>query len=202
MKFIAENTTVPIPGNPEYIIDVGRSYVVRDYVEGQVLSKAWDHLQEHEKAMIIAELKGYVNQLRALKPPGYIGSLDRGRCRDCRMFSMSCGPFDNEAQFNNHLVSVLRTHLASPIYRMFLTRMMREDHKIVFTHADLHWNNIIVKDGHVAAIVDWEMAGWYPEYWEYCKALYNEKFDTDWCMRVRDFLEPYDYEYAVDKLLL
>ncbi|EPQ50890.1 kinase-like protein [Gloeophyllum trabeum ATCC 11539] len=200
MKFIAEHTTVPIPGNPEHIVDAGRSYVATDHVEGQVLSKVWEHLRDDEKATILGELKAYVNQLRSLESPGYIGSLNRDQCWDCRMFAFACGPFDSEAQMNDHLVSVL-THVASPFCRKFLRRMMREDHKIVFTHADLHWRNIIVKDGHVAAILDWEMAGWYPEYWEYCKALYNERFETEWCTRVQDFLEPYHYEYAVDRLL-
>lgn len=32
----------------------------------------------------------------------------------------------------------------------------------------------MIKNGRVAAIIDWEMAGWYPEYWEYAKAFYLE----------------------------
>jgi aminoglycoside phosphotransferase (APT) family kinase protein len=39
----------------------------------------------------------------------------------------------------------------------------------VFTHGDLAPRNIIVKDGKIAALLDWEVSGWYPEYWEYVK---------------------------------
>jgi Phosphotransferase enzyme family len=44
---------------------------------------------------------------------------------------------------------------------------------IVFTHDDLVPPNILLSPGpspKVAAIVDWGQAGWYPAYWEYCKA--------------------------------
>lgn len=32
----------------------------------------------------------------------------------------------------------------------------------------------MVKEGHITAIIDWESAGWYPEYWEYIKAYFGE----------------------------
>lgn len=45
---------------------------------------------------------------------------------------------------------------------------------IRFSHGDLHLGNIMVSDDaseprRVTSIIDWEEAGWYPEYWEYCK---------------------------------
>lgn len=44
---------------------------------------------------------------------------------------------------------------------------------IMFTHNDLVSPNIILSLGQnpkAAAIIDWAQAGWYPTYWEYCKA--------------------------------
>ena len=44
---------------------------------------------------------------------------------------------------------------------------------IISTHNDLVPHNIILSPGPnptVAAIIDWGQAGWYPAYWEYCKA--------------------------------
>ena len=52
-----------------------------------------------------------------------------------------------------------------------------------FTHSNLHPRNIIVRlddnqgdemaagGVQVTAIIDWEFAGWYPEYWEFVMAL-------------------------------
>lgn len=56
---------------------------------------------------------------------------------------------------------------------------LKDDASIVFTHGDLHKSNIMVsEDGpiKIRAIVDWEQAGWYPSYWEYCKARYTVGF--------------------------
>lgn len=37
----------------------------------------------------------------------------------------------------------------------------------VFTHGDIIPQNIMVDENYqVSGIVDWEAAGWYPDYWE------------------------------------
>lgn len=46
-------------------------------------------------------------------------------------------------------------------------------HPIVFTHGDLAPRNIMVNDGRIAAIVDWETAGWLPASWEYIQAHHS-----------------------------
>lgn len=78
------------------------------------------------------------------------------------------GPFADEATFTK----VLRNP----------DDPARAGHRMSFTHADLNSRNILVdevvqQDGslgwRVTGIVDWEMAGYYPEYWEYTKALYE-----------------------------
>jgi aminoglycoside phosphotransferase (APT) family kinase protein len=54
--------------------------------------------------------------------------------------------------------------------------MLPDTARICLTHGDLNLANILVlrsPDGSqisVSGIVDWEQAGWYPDYWEYCKA--------------------------------
>jgi aminoglycoside phosphotransferase (APT) family kinase protein len=68
----------------------------------------------------------------------------------------------------------------------------------------MHTHNILIRDGHVVGILDWEMAGWYPEYWEWCKALWAEKsWEMEgWCTSLKEFLQPYNYEYAVHPTFL
>lgn len=51
--------------------------------------------------------------------------------------------------------------------------MLPDDFDIHFTHANLIPVDIMVsKDSpcRVLAIIDWEQSGWYPAYWELCKA--------------------------------
>ena len=50
------------------------------------------------------------------------------------------------------------------------------------------------------ALVDWEMAGWLPEFWEYfCASIpFNYVgWDDDWCWRTGHFLPVYFAETAV-----
>ena len=46
---------------------------------------------------------------------------------------------------------------------------MRTDHDIVLNHGDISLHNILVEDGAIVALLDWEFAGWYPEHWDYVK---------------------------------
>jgi aminoglycoside phosphotransferase (APT) family kinase protein len=75
-------------------------------------------------------------------------------------------------------------------------------HDIVLTHADFRPANIIVKDGHVTGIIDWEMAGWYPEHWEFVKAFYVWYWQNDWGTRLLGAMKPYYCEQAVHSRLV
>lgn len=50
----------------------------------------------------------------------------------------------------------------------------------VLSHADLNLANIIVKDDKIEAIIDWEMAGYYPWWAERWLAPSDELFDPLW----------------------
>ena len=53
--------------------------------------------------------------------------------------------------------------------------------------------NIIIKDGHLSGIVDWEMAGWYPAYWEFVRASMHHGNDI-WYKHVEEIVSP-DYNH-------
>lgn len=58
-----------------------------------------------------------------------------------------------------------------------------DESSIVFTHADLHPTNIMVSREspcRVIAIIDWQQSGWYPDYWEFCKAEFCVHYRSDW----------------------
>jgi hypothetical protein len=67
---------------------------------------------------------------------------------------------------------------------------------ITFTHSDLHPRNIMVSTDspcRIVALVDWHQSGWFPQYWEYCKALYTAEPGGEWEIEyVPRFLEVAD----------
>ena len=81
---------------------------------------------------------------------------------------------------------------------------MPDNHRIVFTHGDMHLQNILVdvrgtntEDANVVAIIDWEMAAWMPEYWDSIKMTHGQP-DRDWYQFVRDAFPGYDKVLELD----
>jgi thiamine kinase-like enzyme len=73
-------------------------------------------------------------------------------------------------------------------------RLLPDTGEIKFTHADLNPRNIIVSPVNPSrvVIVDWQQSGWYPDYWEYCKALYATSYKDEWRnIYIDQVLEPW-----------
>lgn len=87
------------------------------------------------------------------------------------------GPFENEAELHEYLLSPASTHgfKSTEEYEETLSRARRiqqRPHRVTFTHGDFKAHNILVDDdGHLSGVLDWESAGWYPEYWEFTTAM-------------------------------
>lgn len=61
MIYIAAYTTVPIPGNVQFVKENGKTYLIMDYIEGTPLIKVWHNLQDDGKRNIFTEVRSYVN---------------------------------------------------------------------------------------------------------------------------------------------
>ena len=115
----------------------------------------------------------------------HTGSISRQPLLDYVFRSKQpAGPFTSIKEFNDWFSLLPQAHLPTELkykcpHRSFLT----DTGMIKMTHADLHRENIIIsstKPSRVLVIVDWEQAGWYPDYWEYCKALYTCNYESEW----------------------
>ena len=150
-----------------------------EHVEGDCLENVWPNMSEDEKISIAQQLGRAISLMRSgQQTETLIGAID-GLARDCRRYGdYTGGPFTDEESFNTFVLD-LYTQCPQPI-RDALCSKMRSDHSIRFTHADLSPRNIIVKDGKIKAIVDWEFSGWYPEYWEYVKFFECKTKCKDW----------------------
>jgi aminoglycoside phosphotransferase len=90
-----------------------------------------------------------------------------------------------------------------------LIKIQSKPHKICFTHGDAALRNIIVRKSesveyHVAGLVDFEMSGFFPEYWEYVSAMGSEDGMTSryWNQEIDKFLVPYPAELTLDHIRL
>jgi len=56
----------------------------------------------------------------------------------------------------------------------------------------------MVKGGKVVGIIDWECAGWYPEYWEYTTCYRSSLLTESFWDMMKDETDAYSDELEVD----
>jgi len=185
MRLVREKTSIPVPEVYDaYIQDESsQGCIVMEYVEGKPLDNVWSSLDETQKDEIITQLKRYLDELRNITG-SFIGSVDRTYCED-QFFGddpISYGPFDSEATFRQGLIRALRERGQNSWTEMVVRFIssMPQHHRIVLTHNDLAPRNILVCEAKVVAIVDWELSGFFPEYWEYIKAYFWPDWQSAW----------------------
>lgn len=149
-----------------------------DFVEGCNLQDCWTRLSGEEKQGIAKQMCDIIQQLRRLEG-NHIGAVNRGPTVDTRKSTYTGGPFESEKEFNDFLLSNMASSTPS-LYRTALQQNWRRDHKIVFGRGDLSLHNIMVKGGVIVALLDWECARWYTEYWEYVKFRASSCHEPEW----------------------
>ncbi|KAF9802222.1 hypothetical protein IEO21_09927 [Rhodonia placenta] len=197
INFVRRHTSIPVPRVIAATAWYYRRFVLMKRIYGDDLQAVWRHLDTEQRANIVEQLRSYVLQLRALKSPHgpAVCGLNGAATIDSRVSTYPIGPFANESAFNDGLIDAAEPYLCEEILADVRSRM-RDDHRIMFTHADLAPRNILVRGGTIVAVVDWEEAGWYPEHWEFVRAMYfpmARPRDEAWMRAIRDFI-PGDYE--------
>lgn len=187
MRYVQEHTTIPVP----YIIEVNLDeddvlgWFLMEKLSGIELGSAWDNMDNAARARTISQLKAYFAELHALRPPatapGWVGSHSGGPAYDHRIDNMAmCGPFASVKEFHDMLVAPLG-QVCPDLIPKYRARLPDHD-DIVFAHADISGENILVDPvtGHVTGILDWEMAGFWPRWWEYRKGLCGARCQIWW----------------------
>ncbi|KIY70806.1 hypothetical protein CYLTODRAFT_419479 [Cylindrobasidium torrendii FP15055 ss-10] len=127
-----------------------------------------------DASFVVDDLRRAISQLRALKPPG------DGRVCGLGGQPLKCLRYDGDRDvphrlsavkdvptFHQILLSQVAFPSRLPRILQIADKVLSKHYEIRFAHSDLNSTNVLIKDGRLAAIIDWEMAGWYPEYWEY-----------------------------------
>lgn len=174
MMFVRKMTSIPVPRVLNVFSREEQMYLVMEYIDGTPLDAAWRSLTPEEKNNICSELKRYLRELRELKSPrpGAVEAIDGSACFDTRLRGLF-GPFESIDKFHTHFGhDYIRSNPERfPEYQANFQRIAGKQYRTVFTHADIGPYNILVRNGRIAAILDWEFAGWYPEYWEYTRSV-------------------------------
>ena len=182
--------------------------IVMEFVEGDSLQDRWPYLAEEEKRLVLGDLRLAFDCIRKLPSSGFYGSIMKGPLPHPLFYSeiksdrAISGPFNSGAEVIRGIAQKSRkiwaengkhSYLADLYEEGFLPALGETEPK--FTHADLQRKNIIIKDlssptRFRVSIVDWELAGWYPEYWEYVAAFFSFDWDQDdWSIMIKDCID-------------
>ncbi|KAI9819326.1 MAG: hypothetical protein M1832_004031 [Thelocarpon impressellum] len=207
LKFVRQHTSIPVPEVYDTQCGEHGGKLVMQALPGKTLEEAWPIMSEASRTKTKAQLTAYFAQLRSLQQPspGWIGSCNRGPAYDHRVNNgWPCGPFDSVAAFHDFLVRPVANCPKPELVETFRRALTQSDDcKIVFTHADFCSEHVLLdpRTGDVTGIVDWEMAGWWPDYWEYNKARYGKGDNPWWVGLLHEVMPSYERECKLDKEL-
>ncbi|PYI23684.1 phosphotransferase enzyme family protein [Aspergillus violaceofuscus CBS 115571] len=189
--------------NEGYALLFDTLHIVMEYIPGISLGTAWPSLTE----------------MRALLSPGFYGSVDQGPVPHRYFFSREqdpavTGPFRTEEEFgkaialrSQNMWSECSSHSVLSDYLVRHLPVALRGHPPMFTHGDLYRENVLVRkvvdsvtneeECELAALVDWETAGWYPSHWEYAHIFPLLRWIDDWPAYVEKILDPLPLEGAM-----
>ncbi|KAI0156760.1 kinase-like protein [Xylariaceae sp. FL1272] len=198
MIWVEQNTSLRIPKLYRmYRYDGNKTMIIMEYIPGNRLSDLLPSMTEAEKASIGKQLRVQINELRTLSIEGYYGSIG-GRPYRHKMVSGNLGgPFvdfkkvieDRFVTYHTSERSKRLDELREEYVRAYLTATSAAS-RAVFTHADLHEQNVLIQSDGTPIIIDWETAGFYPPYEEYLLGnRLNEQIP---------FLDPYPTHLSIE----
>jgi serine/threonine protein kinase len=173
LQFIREYTSIPVPTVHLAFEVRGITFIVMENMAGENLDSLLekDSIDDAQLGCIAKELVEYMQQIQKLVPPSD---------PDGRLFgSFPSGPYNNVyfdpppprrykyiEELSMYLVSMTATNPVSP-------PLLRVGQQVptILAHGDLNPSNIMVKDGRISGIIDWDTFGSYPPWWEYMRVV-------------------------------
>ncbi|KAI0638482.1 kinase-like domain-containing protein [Trametes polyzona] len=165
MEFVRQHTSIPIPR----IHHPHLSYLLMDYIDGDMLSECWGRQSFFMQFRIACTLRLYVKQLRALQRPT-LGSVDSGRVSGMFFEFEEYGPFSTVRRFRQFCDWVSVTGWESTMMARRNAGMPISplppclgDFTPTFIHGDLNASNIMLDKRGTLWLIDWDSAGFYPK---------------------------------------
>ncbi|KAM5447492.1 hypothetical protein MaudCBS49596_006003 [Microsporum audouinii] len=184
-------------------VDHFTGYILMTRIFGDPLSHVHYLTTWEERKQIGKDLAKWIAEMRRIpnKSKFLIADTLGGPISDHRFSEELWGPFNKVSDFTDRLTRDVFSK--KPRHETPLSYLYERKHDVCFTHSDLHISNLYVTRGRLTGIVDWENAGFKPEYWEFTRSLwtcagsYSRKY-----MYMSAFDGKYDDEYKAEMFIL
>jgi aminoglycoside phosphotransferase len=181
MEYVRTQTTIPVPQVLDHITTAAsfepdnRLFLLVMtalpgaplFVQGTISRLV--HATDEQRCLLETTIADWISQLRALSPlhPHHVSGFMGGPFLSYRIGLHPVGPFANVAQFHAQPFCTVWTKNPDDRIQSLIADRAAREYRIHLTHGDLLPHNIMA-DGACRAtgLIDWECAGWMPEYWE------------------------------------
>lgn len=187
IRLVKQHTSVPVPIILISNYEPGKGNIGMSFVPGFTLDLIWDGLDECNKERICLEIWTMIAQWQQIPRPPHLAHLYQcladgsPATTDPLLQDFEDPPrslYTDEAVYIRIYQRYL--HYYGERYADKLLSMLPQSKVSLFTHGDVAPRNILVDEScRITGIVDWELAGWYPEYWEYANIMKPSR-DKDW----------------------
>ena len=187
MRLVIAHTHVPIPQIlfTSYRGEIGK--ITMAFNPGTSLKSVWSNLDDKLKERLCRKTWAMIAQWRQIPRPSHLANIhqclaDGSAATEDPLLKDTEDPArplvtDEAIRQRIHERYLL---FAGQRYADTLVHMLPRSSSAVFTHGDVAPRNIMVdSDFQITAILDWELAGWYPDYWEYANIM-KPSMDDDW----------------------
>lgn len=192
IQFVESQTSIPVPTVIESWNEDNHALILMKRIPGEPFSKAWPKLSTDEKERIAKQTAEYLLELRKLQADK-IQALDGNPVYSNFLFKDKIaqtphGPLASDDELWADMERGLSEAIPEAA-RIRLRRLMPPATPYTFTHGDLTDVNIMVENGKLSGIIDWELSGYLPVWWEYaCSSVTDSEEDGEWKALLRRFM--------------
>ena len=154
-------------------------YIIMDRIYGSTLTDRWPTLSWLSTILLALQLRQYVQRLRSLTSPT-AGSLHSGKCRSMWASDYYGVPDHATSSELDAFLEFWTSYKRKPA-----NATLPPTRRLVLCHHDLAPRNIIIDETGNIWLVDWQLSGWYPDYFEYASMQNFESHKWNRCSRFR-----------------
>ncbi|OJD13260.1 hypothetical protein AJ78_06267 [Emergomyces pasteurianus Ep9510] len=186
------------------IIDDFSGYVLMTQIDGYPLNKVMYRMTYEEREQVAKDLIKWIHEFRQIpnKSNYLIAGASGGSICDHMYEGRTPGPFNSTAEFADDITQFV-FNLEQHKSQQPIAMLYEKTYDVCFTHSDLHMTNIMVQNGRLFGLIDWENAGFKPEYWEFVRALWPYGGDKRSTAIYRNaFGDKYEDEWEAEAFIL
>jgi len=202
-------TTASVPKIFDIITDnsTKETYIVQQKIVGRMISEILPNMDNAALLQVAFELRAFIRELSKLDGDGTrlglvgdAGCFARGRWKryDRRRFGgLRMEGIHTTERFIRWLDDYVPSCALSREQRDNWIGEFQFHRPTIFSHGDLQPENILIHEGHVSGVIDWECAGWYPYFWNDYIATLKWDPENPWQKVVVPAMLEYQYPREV-----